>query len=53
MRNIENDLKLVRKISDILMKIGEIHANELSFGFGMYEPKISMDILENSSEDKK
>jgi len=53
MKNIKKDLKITRKIADMFMKIGDIHANELSFGFGAYEPKISMDILKNSNKDKK
>jgi len=53
MKNTAKNLKLTRKVAEILMNIGDIHANELSIGPGMYEPKISIKILNNSNKDKK
>lgn len=53
MKNVEKNLKVTRKIAGVLMKIGDVHANELSFCFGAYEPKISTNLLKNSNKDKK
>ncbi len=55
MRNYGNNSKLTltKKVAEFFMKVGDIHANELSFGCGMYEPKISINILKKSNKINK
>lgn len=55
MKNNENNLKLtlIRKVAGVFINIGDIHANELSIGLGMYEPKVSMNLLKSSNKVNK
>ena len=50
---MKNETKLTKKVAEIFIHIGELHANSISFGTGYYEPKISERLLKNSKKSDK
>lgn len=53
MKNKEKNLRLTKKVANIFMKIGDIHAKEFSGAFAYYEPNISMNLLKDSNKTNK
>lgn len=51
MKNNEEKLTLMDKVTESLIKLGDTHARRLSIIVNYYEPKIPMNLLKN--EDNK
>lgn len=49
MRRLGIKSGLTKKVADILLSIGDIHANECSIGGYFYEPKISINLLKKKN----
>ena len=50
MRN-KNDV--IRKMANICISVATLHVGTCSFGYGYYEPKISLELLKKSQKSNK